>query len=119
MLPGMMKVLQNGQTKFQIGGNENLFDFTYIGNSAYSHILAAEKLVEVDLKEPKTKDTVDGEVFIITNGQPVYYWDFPRAVAKPPLQPDPPPPTPTTSTHPSIAYPLHNNNTSLVLFMVV
>ena len=28
----------------------------------------------------------------------------------------PPPPTPTTSTHPSIAYPLHNNNTSLVSF---
>lgn len=77
----MMKVLQNGQTKFQIGDNENLFDFTYIGNSAYSHILAAERLVSIDpATEEKTKYTVDGEVFIITNGQPVYFWDFPRAI---------------------------------------
>ncbi|KAA8908475.1 3-beta hydroxysteroid dehydrogenase/isomerase family-domain-containing protein [Sphaerosporella brunnea] len=80
-LPGMLQVLKNGQTKFQIGDNTNLFDFTYIGNSAYAHILAAEKLVALEAaKIPKSESTVDGETFIITNGEPVYFWDFPRAV---------------------------------------
>ncbi|KAI5781460.1 3-beta hydroxysteroid dehydrogenase/isomerase family-domain-containing protein [Geopyxis carbonaria] len=81
LLPGMFKVLQRGQTKFQIGDNQNLFDFTYIGNSAYSHILGAEKLVTIDVENTtKGPRTVDGEPFIITNGEPVYFWDFPRAV---------------------------------------
>jgi len=81
LLPGMLQVLANGQTKFQIGDNSNLFDFTYIGNSAYAHIIAAEKLIAIDpATTPKTEYTVDGEAFIITNGEPVYFWDFPRAV---------------------------------------
>lgn len=81
LLPGMLQVLANNQTKFQIGDNSNLFDFTYIGNSAYAHILAAEKLVVLDTATtPSSPTTVDGEVFIITNGEPVYFWDFPRAV---------------------------------------
>lgn len=81
LLPGMLSVLENGQTKFQIGDNNNLFDFTYIGNSAYAHILAAEKLVQIDpATTPSSEKTVDGEAFIITNGEPVYFWDFPRAV---------------------------------------
>lgn len=81
LLPGMLSVLANGQTKFQIGDNNNLFDFTYIGNSAYAHVLAAEKLIAIDpATTPKTELTCDGEPFIITNGEPVYFWDFPRAV---------------------------------------
>lgn len=81
LIPGMLQVMANGQTKFQIGDNSNLFDFTYIGNSAYAHILAAEKLVAIDpATTPKSPFTVDGEAFIITNGEPVYFWDFPRAV---------------------------------------
>ena len=81
LLPGMLQVLANGQTKFQIGDNTNLFDFTYIGNSAYAHILAAEKLVAIDPNmTTKSDTTADGEAFIITNGEPIYFWDFPRAV---------------------------------------
>lgn len=83
MLPGMLGVLERGQTKFQIGDNSNLFDFTYIGNSAYAHILAAEHLqvlVSHPTLPPKTPNTVDGEAFLITNGTPVYFWDMPRAV---------------------------------------
>lgn len=72
LIPGMLNVLKNKQDKYQIGNNDNLFDFTYIGNAAYAHILAAEKLLE--------NDRVAGEAFFITNGSPIYFWDFPRAL---------------------------------------
>jgi sterol-4alpha-carboxylate 3-dehydrogenase (decarboxylating) len=37
-------VIKNNQTKFQIGSNQNLFDWTYVGNVAHAHLLAADKL---------------------------------------------------------------------------
>ncbi|PKI82394.1 3beta-hydroxysteroid-4alpha-carboxylate 3-dehydrogenas(decarboxylating) [Malassezia vespertilionis] len=43
-LPGMFNVLATGRTKFQIGRNQNLFDWTYVGNVAHAHLLAADKL---------------------------------------------------------------------------
>lgn len=81
MLPGMLSVLKNNQTKFQLGTNDNLFDFTYIENAAYAHILAAERMVH-QLSSPPSNPAqkVAGQVFFITNGEPVYFWDFPRAV---------------------------------------
>jgi sterol-4alpha-carboxylate 3-dehydrogenase (decarboxylating) len=84
LIPGMLSVLANKQTNFQIGDNTNLFDFTYIGNSAYAHILAAEKLIAQSSSSTSEQDSdvpkIDGEAFLITNGEPVYFWDFPRAV---------------------------------------
>lgn len=78
LVPGMLSVLKNKQTRFQIGNNENLFDFTYIGNAAFAHVLAAEKLLAVS--SDKKEDRIAGEAFFITNGQPIYFWDFPRAM---------------------------------------
>lgn len=43
-ISGFYSVIKNGQTKFQIGSNENLFDWTYVGNVAHAHLLAADKL---------------------------------------------------------------------------
>lgn len=43
-LPGFVKVMENKQTKFQIGDNTNLFDWTYVGNVAHAHLLAADRL---------------------------------------------------------------------------
>ena len=43
-ISGFHSVIKNGQTKFQIGKNENLFDWTYVGNVAHAHLLAADKL---------------------------------------------------------------------------
>lgn len=102
MLPGMLGVLREGKTKFQIGDNTNLFDFTYIGNSAFAHILAAEHLALLSSTSPlppkvpystsgpysylytapstPAPPTVDGETFLITNNSPVPFWDFPRAI---------------------------------------
>ncbi|KAI0247142.1 C-3 sterol dehydrogenase [Lactifluus subvellereus] len=152
-VPGFAKVLKEGRSHFQIGDNTNLFDWTYVGNVAYAHILAADKLVprppstpetvaqaldtalpsidlttgqhrvptssarplgpcveppaEADailaafegpyspdrpvvrsrfdqLSQPALKRAgtdplqVAGQAFFITNGEPVYFWDFPR-----------------------------------------
>ncbi|KAF9527541.1 C-3 sterol dehydrogenase [Crepidotus variabilis] len=38
------KVFLDGKTHFQIGDNTNLFDWTYVGNVAHAHLLAADKL---------------------------------------------------------------------------
>jgi sterol-4alpha-carboxylate 3-dehydrogenase (decarboxylating) len=43
-LPGIVRVMENGQTKFQIGSNDNLFDWTYVENVAHAHLLAADRL---------------------------------------------------------------------------
>ncbi|GAA6019613.1 hypothetical protein JCM10207_006943 [Rhodosporidiobolus poonsookiae] len=150
-IPGVMEVLKSGKTKFQVGSNENLFDWTYVDNVVHAHLVAAERLGQsvplsvldarthaVDLTVPRRKlptsnfrpesllakekeldpsfqndphgdapllaarnkfdqyypDTVTstldlnekgeipiaGQAFFITNGEPVPFWDFPRAV---------------------------------------
>ena len=47
LLTGLQQVMKNGQTKFQIGTNENLFDWTYVGNVAHAHLLASDRLGRV------------------------------------------------------------------------
>lgn len=82
MIPGMLGALERGQTRFQLGENENLFDFTYVGNVAYAHVLAAVALMDTHelSTRPLDHERVDGEAFFITNGSPVYFWDFARMV---------------------------------------
>ncbi|EEP76539.1 conserved hypothetical protein [Uncinocarpus reesii 1704] len=71
---------------FQLGDNNNLFDFTYVGNIAYSHMLAAELLLETQKRTeaggaaPLDYERVDGEAFTITNDSPVYFWDMARSI---------------------------------------
>ncbi|ETW81745.1 hypothetical protein HETIRDRAFT_475223 [Heterobasidion irregulare TC 32-1] len=154
-VPGFAAVLAEGKAHFQIGDNKNLFDWTYVGNVAYAHILAAEKLVpptkldeekreellgralpsldrttgkhriptsearplgpyverpangdaliaafesEPDDDRPVVRSRFDplsdsslerdaynslqvaGQAFFITNGEPIYFWDFPRGL---------------------------------------
>ncbi|KAI5123458.1 hypothetical protein M0805_008828 [Coniferiporia weirii] len=152
VMHGLMQVFNNKQTHFQIGDNNNLFDWTYVTNVAKAHLLAADRLSQPreDLDEAKLLPLpsidlstgvrrlptsaarligpsvepppnaaelveafkndehyeprpvarhrfdqlspaviertesdplrVDGQVFFITNGEPVYFWDFMRAV---------------------------------------
>lgn len=83
LLPPMISAFRNGQTKFQVGENVNLFDFTYVENVAYGHLLAVQALLHTHRMLPTIPldtERVDGEAFFITNGQPVYFWDFARAV---------------------------------------
>lgn len=50
-IPGFAQVLKEGKAYFQIGDNSNLFDWTYVGNVAYAHILAAEKLIPTSISD--------------------------------------------------------------------
>lgn len=68
-IPGMVEVCERGQHRFQIGDNESLMDFTYVGNVALAHVLAAEKLAIPD-------SGAAGQAFNLTNGTPVPFWDF-------------------------------------------
>lgn len=42
---GLFQAWQRGQSHIQVGDNTNLFDWTYVGNCAYAHLLAADKLI--------------------------------------------------------------------------
>jgi sterol-4alpha-carboxylate 3-dehydrogenase (decarboxylating) len=83
VLPKMVTAYRKGQTKFQIGDNNNMFDFTYVFNVAHGHVLALIALLETSRMMPTMPldhERVDGQAFFITNGEPVYFWDFARAV---------------------------------------
>lgn len=84
LVMNMLRAYHKGQTKFQLGKNDNLFDFTYVGNVAQAHILAAVALLNTyrQSMQPSEVGKVDGEAFFVTNGSPVYFWDFARTVWK-------------------------------------
>ncbi|KAK4560676.1 erg26, C-3 sterol dehydrogenase [Recurvomyces mirabilis] len=84
LLPPGLSAYFRGQTKIQIGQNENLFDFTEITNVAHAHHLALAALLatrdreDAGLSAPLDHEKVDGEAFLITNDSPVYFFDFAR-----------------------------------------
>jgi sterol-4alpha-carboxylate 3-dehydrogenase (decarboxylating) len=84
LLPPMMASYYRGQAKFQLGDNENLFDYTEITNIAHAHHLALAALLATHERTtagqaiPLEHERVDGEAFLITNDQPVYFFDFAR-----------------------------------------
>jgi sterol-4alpha-carboxylate 3-dehydrogenase (decarboxylating) len=84
LIPPMIDVYRTGRTGFQLGANENLFDFTYVVNVAHGHLLAARALLMTYAASTKPLDheKVDGEAFFITNDSPVYFWDFARLIWK-------------------------------------
>ncbi|KAG0674778.1 erg26, C-3 sterol dehydrogenase [Kluyveromyces marxianus] len=77
LVPGLRQVAKLGQSKFQIGDNNNLFDWTYAGNVADAHVLAAQKLLDSSAAK-----AVSGQTFFITNDTPTYFWALARTVWK-------------------------------------
>jgi sterol-4alpha-carboxylate 3-dehydrogenase (decarboxylating) len=73
-VPRILDIYRQGKHYFQLGDNGNILDFTYVENVAHGHLLAARAL----LNESATG--VCGEVFLITNDNPIFFWDFCRAV---------------------------------------
>ena len=67
----IVEAAKKGQYKVVIGSNSSLFDLTYVDNVAYAHILAMEKLDD---------PSVQGEAFLITNDEPILFWDYPKVV---------------------------------------
>lgn len=84
LVPPMLNLFFTNKMQFQIGANDNLFDFTYVGNVAHAHCLAAVALLQTarSATAPLDHEKVDGEAFFITNGSPIYFWDFPRMIWK-------------------------------------
>jgi sterol-4alpha-carboxylate 3-dehydrogenase (decarboxylating) len=66
-------ILKDGHQNIQIGDNTNVIDYMYVGNAANAHVLAADRLLD----QP---DLVSGQVFFITNGDPIPAWNFNRMV---------------------------------------
>lgn len=77
LVPGLRTAARLGQSKFQLGDNNNLFDWTYAGNVADAHVLAAQKILQ-----PEHASKLGGEVFFVTNDAPVYFWTLARTVWK-------------------------------------
>lgn len=77
LVPGLRQVAAMGQSKFQIGDNNNLFDWTYAGNVADAHVLAAQQILD-----PKKQKEIGGEAFFVTNDAPTYFWTLARSVWK-------------------------------------
>jgi sterol-4alpha-carboxylate 3-dehydrogenase (decarboxylating) len=84
LIPPIVNVYHTNKTGFQLGSNDNLFDFTYVSNVAHAHVLAARALLYTSTLStpPLDHEKVDGEAFFVTNGSPVYFWDFARMVWK-------------------------------------
>lgn len=75
LVPGLRTAARLGQSKFQLGDNTNLFDWTYAGNVADAHVLAARQIL-TDASQ------IGGETFFITNDAPTYFWTLARTVWK-------------------------------------
>lgn len=77
LVPGLRTAARLGQSKFQLGDNNNLFDWTYVGNVADAHVLAAQRILDT-----KYASSLGGETFFITNDAPTYFWTLARTVWK-------------------------------------
>jgi sterol-4alpha-carboxylate 3-dehydrogenase (decarboxylating) len=80
----LAQTYEKKQHKYQMGDNSNKVDYSYVGNIADAHILAADRICSTfvyDAPSPP-QDHVSGEVFFLSDGVPRPYWDFPRLVWK-------------------------------------
>lgn len=84
VMPTQIENAKAGLGKLQVGDGRNMYDWTYTGNAAYAHILAAEALLRIDVNTPPRPEDedmrVDGEEFVITNDEPWPFWEFVRTV---------------------------------------
>ncbi|KAG2354416.1 3-beta hydroxysteroid dehydrogenase/isomerase family-domain-containing protein [Suillus spraguei] len=75
MMAGLYQTYQRGQTHFQVGDNNNLFDYTYVGNLAKAHLIAADKLspfsVPTSSQETLTTESLKAKLHLDRALQPV------------------------------------------------
>jgi sterol-4alpha-carboxylate 3-dehydrogenase (decarboxylating) len=78
ILPNLLSVYRAGRNNVQLGDNKNYFDYTYVGNVAHAHLLAAKALLQTLSMNitPLDHERVDGEAFFVTNGEPMPFWSF-------------------------------------------
>lgn len=68
-VPSLVRNARAGKTKYYIGSGKNLTDFTYVGNIAAAHIMAADALKEAS-------SAPAGNAYFITNDEPKLFWGF-------------------------------------------
>jgi len=66
--PGFIAAGKEGKSKFQLGDGKNLFDWTYVENVAYAHILASDQLA--------VGNPCCGQAYFITNDEHTPFWDM-------------------------------------------
>ncbi|MED6173882.1 3beta-hydroxysteroid-dehydrogenase/decarboxylase isoform 2 [Stylosanthes scabra] len=72
MVPSSVDAAKAGKTKFIIGDGNNMYDFTYVGNVAHSHLCADQALAS----EGEVSKRAAGEAYFITNMEPIKFWEF-------------------------------------------
>lgn len=73
LIPEVIQNAKKGRL-VKVGGKQNIVDFTYVENVADAHLLACDKLL--------TNPDVAGEVYFISQEEPVYLWDFINVLLK-------------------------------------
>ncbi|KAF8068313.1 Nsdhl [Scenedesmus sp. PABB004] len=68
MVPTFVRQARAGKMKYIIGPGTNVWDFTYVGNVAQAHVLAADKLCP--------GGPLAGQALFVTNQEPVPFWAF-------------------------------------------
>ena len=87
----MIDAAASGKYRYQMGDGRNLFDRTHVENVVQAHVLAAHALISAPPRTLSSSDEhVDGEAFLITNDEPVRFWDFARALGAAAGYPTPP-----------------------------
>jgi len=67
LIPSLLQNAKKGRLMI-VGNKKSIVDFTYVENVAYAHLLAGDRLLE--------NSTVTGQVYFISQDDPVYTWDF-------------------------------------------
>lgn len=70
-VPEIARNAAAGKLRFVLGDGKNLADWTYAGNVADAHVLAAEALLD-----PARRARVSGRAFFVTNDDPRPFWAF-------------------------------------------
>lgn len=79
-MTGLYQVYERNQTHFQIGDNTNLFDWTYVGNVAKAHLLAADRL---DLPPPAPPLSEKQEIPLLLEEVPPLNEEEHRIISEP------------------------------------
>lgn len=73
-VPTTVDKARRGKMKFIIGAGVNKLDWTYVGNVARAHLLAAEQLLRADGGESAGARRMAGRAYFITNDDPRPFW---------------------------------------------
>ena len=105
LVPSIHTCIAKGETNFIIGSGDNLYDFTFVDNVAYAHLLAVENLLDLPPTPPSPwppvrslhgnapdqtemgwgqgsskRSSAAGQAILISNDAPITFRDFMLAI---------------------------------------